>query len=733
MAASCEKLDQLVKDYLLFRGFSTTLKILDQELKTDKDKGLRVDRMMEQIWTYLSNFDLQGLRDYWRYLNQRLFSRLEQRYALSVRKLESSLLKLYVVNAHQGGKQDKVLGFYEQLGADLQTHPDFKDWFAFPFVTNPAENPMRMKTLQEENTSLKQQLMNSATATVDMGAEAKVKPRHAVHMDLPPPPSPPDMVYDFSGLASDSDSSNQEKQKTTRRFLSLTSPLMGRKKSDAAPIKPKTTGTAAPAALVVSGAQGKLSKVAETTTTPSLTTASEGRKMSVPSSHPSSITAASEAAKSQPFSKVFGSSGSSQQLSSLSRHATFSAGDTHPSSLLTTNRSLSVPANKLPASSKKILDAVKKKPEAQLSGLSSTEVPNAASALEAVSDQDDTAYVTDSDCPFLLLEVDEYIEHSSAAAFCRFSLSGQYVASLDVDGIVKVWMWSPQPATIATVMSKSAFLSLAWASKSDRWLLLGNKTGSLRLFDLKDSKAHKEVLVSPDNPANCMRVTDLSISPSSSQFACVTADYCPFSTSLNNVSGRLFLWDLRSLKMERMLPVESVLCNAITCSSYSRNSQTLLTGGADGTLRLYDVHSQKPVIKWPGHDSPIHTVHFHGDKSVYSMSADGKLYEWNLSCPGQVINSLNCGTREFLANKPGSCRGRLFALDTDYDQYLLTYNGRRGSIYKILDASCPTLAMDLKLHQSPVVSVDWSSSQGTRVCLTSSADAKIKISTLLSK
>ncbi|GFR95079.1 WD repeat-containing protein 91 [Elysia marginata] len=143
MAASCEKLDQLVKDYLLFRGFTSTLKALDQELKTDKDKGLRVDRMMEQIWSLLAVYDLQGLRDYWRYLNQRLFARLEQqRYAPSIRKLESSLLKLYIVNAHQCGRQDKVLSFFEQMGPELQTNTDFKDWFAFPFVAAPADNPM---------------------------------------------------------------------------------------------------------------------------------------------------------------------------------------------------------------------------------------------------------------------------------------------------------------------------------------------------------------------------------------------------------------------------------------------------------------------------------------------------------------------------------------------------------------------------------------------------------------
>lgn len=37
-------LDELVKEYLLFRGFTHTLRTLDNELKIDKDKGFRVSR-----------------------------------------------------------------------------------------------------------------------------------------------------------------------------------------------------------------------------------------------------------------------------------------------------------------------------------------------------------------------------------------------------------------------------------------------------------------------------------------------------------------------------------------------------------------------------------------------------------------------------------------------------------------------------------------------------------------
>lgn len=35
-------IDELVREYLLFKGFTVTLKSFDNELKIDKDKGFRV-------------------------------------------------------------------------------------------------------------------------------------------------------------------------------------------------------------------------------------------------------------------------------------------------------------------------------------------------------------------------------------------------------------------------------------------------------------------------------------------------------------------------------------------------------------------------------------------------------------------------------------------------------------------------------------------------------------------
>ncbi|BFZ02026.1 hypothetical protein BsWGS_05064 [Bradybaena similaris] len=600
-----------------------------------------------------------------------------------------------------------------------------------------------MKTLQEENTSLKQQLMNEA-ASRGQKRDLKSAVRRNAQLEEQPPSSPPDMVFDFSGLANESETLDQERQKTTRRFpLSLTSPLTGRKKSDSSLTKGKVTmqssSSASTSAITGVGVQGRHPRLHESPVSPLLQNSGQGdgrrTAIATPLSSASSQSATTMTARQPPSSKQ-----TPTVRQSLVKHSSYSSIDpvSVTASSQLANRSFSVPETKHVAAGRgrSLTTEVTSDGVLPTSQSSLSHSPAAGSvAMGSSADSDSTIVLAnEADSPFLLLE-DEYREHSSAASFCHFSLSGQYVASLDVDGVVKVWTWSPQPATTATVMSKSAFLSMAWASRSDRWLLLGNRAGTIRLFDVKESKTYREVLVKPDNPANCMRVTDLSTSPSSMQFVCATSDLCPFTSDITTVSGRLLQWDLRTLKLERALLVDSTVCTAITCSSYSQSGNLLLTGGADGSLRIYDSNQQKPVQKWQGHDLPIHTVQFQGDKSVYSMSADGKLQEWSLHRPGQLLNTLSVSPRD-LGNQgkasTGSCRGRLFSLDFDH-HYLLTYMGRRGVIYKVSGVASPTCVTELKPHQSPVVTVDWSPSMDTRVCLTSSADGKIKISTLLSK
>ena len=79
--AHIQYVDGLIREYMVFRGFSNSLKSFDSELKTDKDKGFRVDKIIEQIVHSINIQDLNGLREMWSHLDCHLFSKLEHSFA----------------------------------------------------------------------------------------------------------------------------------------------------------------------------------------------------------------------------------------------------------------------------------------------------------------------------------------------------------------------------------------------------------------------------------------------------------------------------------------------------------------------------------------------------------------------------------------------------------------------------------------------------------------------------
>nr|SVE93646.1 EOG090X0719 [Scapholeberis mucronata] len=142
---SCyQQMDELVKEYLLFRGFLGTVRALDLDLKSEKDKAFRPDKIIDQFVQYISQYDLVGLREYWNHFDQSVFERLDQNFMPAVKKMENSLLRMYLVNASTNGKQDKVNEFFDKLGNDLQHQIEWKEWFALPFIKSPEDNPAFM-------------------------------------------------------------------------------------------------------------------------------------------------------------------------------------------------------------------------------------------------------------------------------------------------------------------------------------------------------------------------------------------------------------------------------------------------------------------------------------------------------------------------------------------------------------------------------------------------------------
>nr|CAI5825492.1 unnamed protein product [Callosobruchus analis]CAI5838945.1 unnamed protein product [Callosobruchus analis] len=259
--AHVQFVDELVREYLLFRGFGSSLKAFDVELKSDKEKSFRVDKIIEQMLQFISNYDLNSLRELWNHLDNHMFSKLESHFTPGVKKLENAVLKMYLINAVANSKTDKVMEFFVKLTPDLQNQTEWKDWFVLPYIKNPEENPTfslhftkqwqdtllvslhnflasifqymplptllnyeedanRINKLEQRNESLK----NRLTLLIDRGSESSVTP-----VQVEPPPHLLDDFYIIAQENNIGDTQAKSLKNLIRNMGTASSPILGRK------------------------------------------------------------------------------------------------------------------------------------------------------------------------------------------------------------------------------------------------------------------------------------------------------------------------------------------------------------------------------------------------------------------------------------------------------------------------------------------------------------------------
>uniref|UniRef100_A0A8C1R943 WD repeat-containing protein 91 n=1 Tax=Cyprinus carpio TaxID=7962 RepID=A0A8C1R943_CYPCA len=696
MASAVERTDDLVREYLIYRGFTSTLKLLDSEIKTDKEKGFRVDKIIDQLQQLIQSYDLTGLKEYWAYLDRRLFSRLEDVYRPTVNKLRTSLYRFYVIHTVQMKNPEKTQEFFQKQALELQTQPEWRDWFALPFIPAPEQNPtfspyfsrqwadtflvslhnflsvlfqsspqpvllsfdnevQRVTSVQEESEQLRQQLFAL------QGESRLKKDEEMVHHKLP-------QYVQHMDRLSDTELLNPV-------FLCLSANLMVFlpffffSQTAKAKDPPSTKDLKMPTVSTV---------------TVDLATAHTRQRRH--HDH--------EKERKELFSKL------------------------------------------PPQSSEKKNDS---DPDTQTEGLpDQTDSTNQTRVCEVGG--------ASVEQPFIKLSQEEYIEHHSSIMHCRVDCSGRRVASLDVDGVVKVWAFNPIMQTKATIMSKSPLLSLEWAAKPDRLLLLGSGVGTVKLYDTDAKKNLYEMTI--DNIH--LRILSLACSPSGTSFVCSAAAPAAQSGVVTEgearvsppVSGQLLLWDTKTVKQQLQFALDPGPV-AINCTAFNHNGNLLVTGAADGMIRLFDMQRYESALSWKAHDGEVYSVEFSYDENtVFSIGEDGKFVQWNIHRSGvkesEYLLSQDAVGPFVLSGYSGYKqvqvpRGRLFAFDSE-GKHVLTCSSNGGNIYRLNKADVGLESvLCLGGHKAPVVTVDWCSAMDCGICLTASMDGKIKLSTLLAQ
>jgi len=663
-------LDELVKEYIIFRGFTSTIRAFDADLKSEKEKGFRVDKILEQINQLVVSHDLAGLTELWKHFETKIFSRLENTRVSAVRKLENSILKLYAVNCIQSKQPDKLREFFEKLTPDLQGQSEWKDWFALPFLKDPQENPSFTIYFSRQWQDTLMLSLHNFLALVFQG--------------LPPP-----RLADY--------------KKSSTRFRAM------REEIKVLKLRLATAGLDGDPYL----AQGNLRHLEPPQTKEIMddfyliaqeTAVVDSQVKSIKSFLRTITGSGNSNNADKKRSPVLGSSQTGHKSRSSSKTRTMMA---PPTSLnVTGSQSLMIskqPLKRVTQSVNPLEVAKSKVPEPPSTSSDLSPSPTPTPALVSVPP-------TPSSSRYILLGQEEYSEHRSSVVLVSVSSVGGRLVSADQSGVVKVWSPTPSPATLATFISGSPVSAICWVEGSDRYFLYGTTTGQVRLCDVSEKMSIAEV---PTDILSGQSVSVLQCGPSGSSFLVCSGI-------------KILMMDTKTCNLDRDLSQPSL--NPITSAQFNHNGSVLVHGGSDGKLGLTDMNRGELLSTWSGHSSAITCIRLNRDETaVWSLGEDGSLAHSSIIRAGQKVWEGQLGA-DAGGERPGFC------LSPDGEHILTGTQGgaviyrlprgeednEEGQLEKVLGLR----------GEHPTSAVDWSAGD-CGPAVTAGTDGAVKIYTLL--
>ncbi|TDH69436.1 hypothetical protein CCR75_002253 [Bremia lactucae] len=140
--------DELVMEYLLFRGFTKSFQVFSAEHKRDRTRGFDVEQIISQLLVCVQTYQIATVLETWQFLTARFFNHLDASYALTLQQLETSLLRLYVVNAIKCGHRERAAEFFQLQADKLNASVDagaggsdsWSRWFILPYIEHPEND-----------------------------------------------------------------------------------------------------------------------------------------------------------------------------------------------------------------------------------------------------------------------------------------------------------------------------------------------------------------------------------------------------------------------------------------------------------------------------------------------------------------------------------------------------------------------------------------------------------------
>ncbi|TYH41168.1 hypothetical protein ES332_D12G297600v1 [Gossypium tomentosum] len=555
--------EELVREFLVFRGFTNTLQAFETERCTDIGKMFQVYKIVDLIFAvYIPKFHAEKLVGLFSFFKQCFSSWSETTMLDTFSKLEGSVLRCYIVHALQSGRKDKVVEFFGMNGNDLLLKgSDWTAWFAIPYVKNPSIDPQfRVYFSKEWYEALRLSVRNFFSEIFNgtrLPALLKISSEKNT----------------ISCLKKDNKRLNQ-------KLLQLQALL---EEKDAQLGLSKRSMGAANSSFQSSGIDGE-----------NLRPSSSSEDICAPAtSYLGRIPQGEECAAAEPTKFA------SARVESSSRQDSYSASSLHASS----------------------------------GGVDDT----AQKLYGSHFDENGRDMLREEEFPEVSVEFQEtFLGHTSPITRCRFSASGNNIASASVDGTVRIWTYdSSIPASRnATIYCGAEIMSLDWECKSDRLLLIGTADGGIKAWNVDAKRVVCDLNTTDAFPS----VLDLKCSPVEPIFVSAASSRRLGSNSIDSLGyASLTVWNMKTWKAMTVLPLGEDP-PAITSLCFNHNGKILAASATDGMIHMFDMSAGLQITGWPAHDSAISSLLFGPDEtSIFSLGSDGKIFEWSLQNQGRVL------------------------------------------------------------------------------------------------
>ncbi|KAH7557736.1 hypothetical protein JRO89_XS11G0210400 [Xanthoceras sorbifolium] len=508
--------EELVREFLVFRGFTNTLQAFEMELSTDIGKGFQVDKILDLIFSvYVPKFQAEKLIGLLGFFKQCFSSSSETVLTATFSKLEVSILRYYIVHALQSGKKDKVVEFFEVNGNDLlQRGQDWTAWFAIPYMKNPHIDPQfRIYFSKEWYEALRISVKNFFSQL-------------------------------FNG---------------THILLIWIFCLTGGKRDPVMLPKEVILSFNAESIADANAWRTKIS-------TPSSGMHEENLRLST-NTQETSATATAHLGESEPGQKwVF--SVPAKTLSSTT--ASKSGHDSSSPPMLVDDVTAS--------------DTIQMYYDGSYTGRND----NACRKKQALSKKYENGreIQREEDFPEVKIDFqDTFLGHTSPISRCRFSASGDNIASASVDGTVRIWTHDSTTSASrnATIYCGAEIMSLDWECKSNRLLLIGTADGGIKAWNVDAKRVVCDLNTTEAFPS----VLDLKCSPVEPIFVSASASG-RYGSSYNDSWGfaSLTVWNMKTWKAMTVLPLGEDP-PAITSLCFNHNGKILAASAVDGMIHMF--------------------------------------------------------------------------------------------------------------------------------------------------